>query len=29
MQVSAADGLPAQVGCLGAKPVNPCYLFQL
>ena len=29
MQVSAAEGLPAQVGCLGAKLVNPCYFLQL
>jgi len=29
MQVSAAEGLPAHFGCLGAELINPCYLFQL
>jgi hypothetical protein len=29
MQVNAGDGLPAQVGCRCAKPVNTCYTFLL
>ena len=29
MQVSAGDGLPAQVGCHCARSVNICYTFLL